>query len=180
MDVFSICNFVYFQDEFNKAVIGSVVLTDYNNRTYVISDISWNESPNSTFDRDGNKISYVEYYNSVSKHINKQWTFILTRVFIAQSIRPCGRQGKQTVGLETECGLFKCWKCNWYVLCPVCPNCNKKSHLDWTNIHLNAITVFKFMAVTLKQKCDKNKNSFVLESFLEELIKRGWFVLPWL
>lgn len=69
MDVFSIYNLVYFQDEFNKAVIGSVVLTDYNNRTYVISDISWNDSPHSTFDRDGTKISYVEYYNSVSNYL---------------------------------------------------------------------------------------------------------------
>lgn len=69
MDVFSIYNLFYFQDEFNKAVIGSVVLTDYNNRTYVISDISWNDSPHSTFDRDGTKISYVEYYNSVSNYL---------------------------------------------------------------------------------------------------------------
>lgn len=69
MDVFSFHNLFYFQDEFNKAVIGSVVLTDYNNRTYVISDISWNDSPHSTFDRDGTKISYVEYYNSVSNYL---------------------------------------------------------------------------------------------------------------
>lgn len=44
-------------------MIGSVVLTDYNNRTYRIDDVDWAVTPASTFDKsDGTKISYIQYY----------------------------------------------------------------------------------------------------------------------
>ncbi|XP_046667762.1 piwi-like protein Siwi [Homalodisca vitripennis] len=51
-----------FKTEFNKAVIGCVVLTDYNNKTYTISDVNWGETPSCTFDRNGTKTSYIDYY----------------------------------------------------------------------------------------------------------------------
>lgn len=44
-------------------IIGSVVLTRYNNKTYVIDEILWDNSPKDTFDSyDGRKVSYLEYY----------------------------------------------------------------------------------------------------------------------
>jgi len=39
-----------YKEDFAKAVIGTVVLTDYNNKTYVISNINWNQLPQCTFD----------------------------------------------------------------------------------------------------------------------------------
>lgn len=44
-------------------LIGSVVLTKYNHKTYVIDEILWTNSPKDTFDTfDGGKISYMDYY----------------------------------------------------------------------------------------------------------------------
>ncbi|KAG8325296.1 hypothetical protein J6590_071086 [Homalodisca vitripennis] len=51
-----------YKTEFNKAVIGSVVLTDYNNKKYTISDVNRSETPSCSFDRNGTKTLYVDYY----------------------------------------------------------------------------------------------------------------------
>ncbi|XP_068166185.1 piwi-like protein 2 [Antennarius striatus] len=52
-----------FQDECTKELIGSIIITRYNNRTYRIDDIEWNKSPNDTFTlRDGKQTTFVEYY----------------------------------------------------------------------------------------------------------------------
>ncbi|XP_069852639.1 piwi-like protein 4 [Dipodomys merriami] len=46
-----------------KQLIGRIVLTRYNNRTYRIDDISWSVKPVHTFKRrDGSEISYIDYY----------------------------------------------------------------------------------------------------------------------
>uniref|UniRef100_A0A2S2NF98 Protein piwi n=1 Tax=Schizaphis graminum TaxID=13262 RepID=A0A2S2NF98_SCHGA len=48
---------------FKMAVIGSVVLTRYNNKTYRIDDIDETSSTTSTFlKKDGSSISYIDYY----------------------------------------------------------------------------------------------------------------------
>ncbi|XP_055386679.1 protein aubergine-like [Condylostylus longicornis] len=51
-----------FQDVFKKEVIGMVVLTDYNNKTYRVDDVDFKASPNSTFETKNGQITYVEYY----------------------------------------------------------------------------------------------------------------------
>ena len=43
-------------------IIGTVVLTDYNNKTYRIDNVDWDKNPNSTFDYRGEQKSFVEYY----------------------------------------------------------------------------------------------------------------------
>lgn len=46
-----------------KEIVGHVVMTRYNNQTYRVDDIVWEENPRSCFeDRRGNKISYIQYY----------------------------------------------------------------------------------------------------------------------
>ncbi|KAM9055897.1 LOW QUALITY PROTEIN: piwi-like protein 3 [Megaptera novaeangliae] len=46
-----------------KKLVGSSVLTKYNNRTYRVDDITWEKSPSSTFTRsDGSETSFVDYY----------------------------------------------------------------------------------------------------------------------
>ncbi|KAL3266899.1 hypothetical protein HHI36_011049 [Cryptolaemus montrouzieri] len=58
-------NLPNFRDQFTAAVIGSCVLTRYNNKTYIIDDIAWTSSPRDEFSgRDGTPISFIDYYKS--------------------------------------------------------------------------------------------------------------------
>ncbi|KAM6931274.1 piwi-like protein 2 [Xenentodon cancila] len=53
-----------FQDECTKELIGSIVITRYNNRTYRIDAIEWDKSPKDTFTlMDGTKTTFLEYYS---------------------------------------------------------------------------------------------------------------------
>lgn len=48
---------------FQSRIIGSVVLTEYNNRTYHIDDVDFDSTPSSTFSkRDGSSIAYSQYF----------------------------------------------------------------------------------------------------------------------
>lgn len=47
---------------FLEDVVGRVVMTQYNRKTYRVDDVSWNESPRSTFKMRDESISYVDYY----------------------------------------------------------------------------------------------------------------------
>ncbi|XP_043284504.1 piwi-like protein Siwi [Venturia canescens] len=51
-----------YQERFKAMVIGVTVLTDYNNHTYRVDDVDYSQSPNSTFTKKGEEISYKEYY----------------------------------------------------------------------------------------------------------------------
>ncbi|XP_049569788.1 piwi-like protein 4 [Orcinus orca] len=46
-----------------KQLIGLIVITRYNNKTYRIDDVDWSVKPTHTFQkRDGTEITYVDYY----------------------------------------------------------------------------------------------------------------------
>lgn len=52
-----------FQDECTKQLVGNVVITRYNNRTYRIDDIDWNKTPRDSFALpSGEEITFVDYY----------------------------------------------------------------------------------------------------------------------
>lgn len=52
-----------FQDECTKQLVGNVVITRYNNRTYRIDDIDWNKTPRDSFTlASGEEITFVDYY----------------------------------------------------------------------------------------------------------------------
>lgn len=53
-----------FRDNAMRTIVGSVVLTRYNNKTYRVDDIAWDMSPNNKFVSSGSKesISFIEYY----------------------------------------------------------------------------------------------------------------------
>lgn len=57
------------------AIIGNVVLTKYNNKTYRIDDVDYNENPKSTFkkkSKDGFvNVRYVDYFEKVSTIYSK-------------------------------------------------------------------------------------------------------------
>lgn len=51
------------KEEFKKGIIGTIVMTNYNNRTYRVDDIQFDQSPATTFKlKDGSDMSYAEYY----------------------------------------------------------------------------------------------------------------------
>ncbi|XP_075766864.1 piwi-like protein 2 isoform X2 [Pelodiscus sinensis] len=53
-----------FQDECTKHVIGNIVITRYNNHTYLIDDIDWNKTPKDSFTMsDGTEITFLDYYS---------------------------------------------------------------------------------------------------------------------
>ncbi|KAL5278937.1 PIWIL2 family protein [Megaselia abdita] len=51
-----------YQEQAKKAIIGCIVITRYNNRTYRIDDIDFDSSPLSTFKQGDRMVSYKEYY----------------------------------------------------------------------------------------------------------------------
>ncbi|XP_014208216.1 piwi-like protein Siwi [Copidosoma floridanum] len=52
-----------YQKMFFDAVVGNIVITHYNNKTYRIHDVDFKVNPQSTFKkRDGTDIQYAEYY----------------------------------------------------------------------------------------------------------------------
>lgn len=50
------------QDAFKKEMIGSTVLTAYNNATYRINDVTFEMTPMDTFKRGDKDVTYKEYY----------------------------------------------------------------------------------------------------------------------
>ncbi|KAK2142285.1 hypothetical protein LSH36_977g02059 [Paralvinella palmiformis] len=53
-----------------EKILGHVVLTRYNNRTYTVDDIMWDKTPLSTFtSSSGQEMTFAEYYK---KHHNKE------------------------------------------------------------------------------------------------------------
>lgn len=52
-----------FQDECTRSLVGTIVLTRYNNKTYRIDDILWAKTPQHTFKTSsGSELSFVDYY----------------------------------------------------------------------------------------------------------------------
>lgn len=51
-----------YQSKAKFKVIGTVVLTDYNNVTYKVDDIDWNQNPDSTFSYENREESFASYY----------------------------------------------------------------------------------------------------------------------
>ena len=47
-----------------KALLGAIVITRYNNQTYRVDEIDWDKTPSDEFDgRNGEKMSYQKYYS---------------------------------------------------------------------------------------------------------------------
>lgn len=70
------------QELFSSTVIGTVVLTDYNNNTYRIDDVDFSTTPQHSFSmRNGEKISYLDYYRKKYgiKILNPKHPMLVTR-----------------------------------------------------------------------------------------------------
>lgn len=53
-----------FRTMFTNQILGMTVLTDYNNKTYQITDINFDMTPSSTFETKNGTISFMEYYRT--------------------------------------------------------------------------------------------------------------------
>lgn len=52
-----------FRDECTKLLVGNIIITRYNNRTYRIDDVDWSKTPKDSFTMsDGKEITFLEYY----------------------------------------------------------------------------------------------------------------------
>lgn len=54
-----------YQQVFQQQILGMIVLTRYNNKTYRVSDVDWNITPQSQFETRNGPISYIDYYRQV-------------------------------------------------------------------------------------------------------------------
>uniref|UniRef100_S4RYE2 Piwi-like RNA-mediated gene silencing 1 n=1 Tax=Petromyzon marinus TaxID=7757 RepID=S4RYE2_PETMA len=87
----------HFHDACQKELVGQVILTRYNNRTYRIDDISWNRNPSMTFLKsDGTEVTYYEYY---TKHYSLEVKDMQQPLLISRSKR------KDSVGKTVEIEL---------------------------------------------------------------------------
>ncbi|KAG5322548.1 AGO3 protein, partial [Pseudoatta argentina] len=53
-----------YQDAVINEIVGTSVLTRYNNKTYRIDDVAFNKTPTDTFSKNGEQISYIDYYKT--------------------------------------------------------------------------------------------------------------------
>ncbi|XP_061116607.1 piwi-like protein 1 [Conger conger] len=58
------CGPEHFPEACAKELLGLIVLTKYNNKTYRIDDIAWDHTPNNTFKRGDTEISFKNYYKT--------------------------------------------------------------------------------------------------------------------
>ncbi|XP_035247058.1 piwi-like protein 1 [Anguilla anguilla] len=54
----------YFMEACTKELLGLIVLTKYNNKTYRIDEIAWDHNPRNTFKKGDKEISFKEYYKT--------------------------------------------------------------------------------------------------------------------
>ncbi|KAK2566274.1 Piwi-like protein 2 [Acropora cervicornis] len=55
-----------FEEETKKQLVGNIVLTRYNNKTYRIDDVAFDQNPKCTFTfHTGEQMSYLDYYRNV-------------------------------------------------------------------------------------------------------------------
>ncbi|KAG5326523.1 AGO3 protein, partial [Acromyrmex heyeri] len=53
-----------YQDAVINEIVGTSVLTRYNNKTYRIDDVAFNKTPTDKFSKNGEQISYIDYYKT--------------------------------------------------------------------------------------------------------------------
>uniref|UniRef100_A0A8C4TBM8 Piwi-like RNA-mediated gene silencing 1 n=1 Tax=Erpetoichthys calabaricus TaxID=27687 RepID=A0A8C4TBM8_ERPCA len=58
------CGEAKFEDVCTKELVGLIVLTRYNNKTYRIDGIAWDQTPNNTFSKNDTSISFKNYYKT--------------------------------------------------------------------------------------------------------------------
>ncbi|GFY37292.1 piwi-like protein 1 [Trichonephila inaurata madagascariensis] len=52
----------YYKEHVAKEIVGCVVMTNYNNKTYGIEDVDWSLNPTKTFESREGPLTYLDYY----------------------------------------------------------------------------------------------------------------------
>ena len=91
-----------------KALLGAIVMTRYNNKTYRIDEIAWDKHPDDEFDyKNGEKLSYVKYYaDKYNKSIRdpKQPLLVsMPRVSLITQLRAAAKCLNEQVSLISFC-----------------------------------------------------------------------------
>jgi aubergine-like protein len=53
------------QRQFKQEILGSIVLTTYNNKTYQVGDVDFSVTPATVFNWNGVRTSYADYFSQV-------------------------------------------------------------------------------------------------------------------
>ncbi|XP_058864602.1 piwi-like protein 2 isoform X2 [Acipenser ruthenus] len=107
--VLDVMNVIYqqsresFQDECTKELIGSIVITHYNNRTYRVDDIDWTKSPKDKFTMaDGSETTFIDYYSKNYGIIIKELDQPLLVHRPKERLRPGGKDLTMHINVSGE------------------------------------------------------------------------------
>lgn len=93
-------NLENFREQVFNSLIGNVVLTRYNNKTYRIDDIMWEENPMSEFEyHNGQKTTYYAYYK---EHYNIEIKDLKQPLLLHRAKKKQQDQGDGTEKKQTE------------------------------------------------------------------------------
>ncbi|XP_011168648.1 piwi-like protein Ago3 isoform X1 [Solenopsis invicta] len=90
-----------YRDAIMQEIIGTSVLTRYNNKTYRIDDIDWEKTPNYVFHRGDEQMSLVQYYKS---HWNIEIEDLKQPLLVHRATirQPSGEKEEKTILLVPE------------------------------------------------------------------------------
>ena len=81
-----------FHEVATKKLVGEIVLTRYNNKTYRIDDIDWTKNPTHTFDTKEGPITYLEYYQ---KAYNRKLEDVQQPLLVSRPKKRDQRRGQE-------------------------------------------------------------------------------------
>lgn len=81
-----------FKKLFQEKVLGMMVYTNYNEKTYRIADVDFSKNPQSTFERKNKQISFVDYYKEKNQKIKDMGQPLLISKALDRQIRAGGPQ----------------------------------------------------------------------------------------
>ncbi|XP_059156586.1 piwi-like protein 1 [Physella acuta] len=86
-------NLEEFHKRATKELVGSIVMTRYNNKTYRVDDINWNARATDTFEKNGEQMSYIQYYK---EHWNIEIKDIDQPLLVTRPTERDVRRGQKT------------------------------------------------------------------------------------
>lgn len=79
-----------FKKAFMERVLGTTVLTAYNNKTYRIDDVNFDKRASETFETKNGPETYVNYYKRVRFHLRLYFCQMLKLIFhFLRFLQPC-------------------------------------------------------------------------------------------
>ncbi|CAL1531960.1 unnamed protein product [Lymnaea stagnalis] len=81
-----------FKRRATKDLVGVIVMTRHNNKTYRVDDINWNGRPTDSFEKKGEQITYVDYYK---QHWNLPITDLEQPLLVSKPTEKDLRRGEE-------------------------------------------------------------------------------------